>query len=680
MTAPSVAPAATTNRRLLVQLLVLAPVLALTAVVVCLNLSGGAPVESPPGLPDPGRLTGWGLPAVKLAADLSALLTIGALLTPALLLPSRQSELRGAAIVVVHAVRWTAVGWFVAVGAQLVLTLSDLIAIPVWELHASDLASFAWQVPTGRALGVQAILALTVAFASRWILSISETTGLLALSLVALVPPTLTGHSASAGSHDVAVVSLLVHIVGASLWVGGLVSLLWFRALGAKNAAYAVTRYSTLAAWCLVIVLASGTINAAVRIGGVDELLTTGYGALVLTKAACLLAIGAGGWIHRQRSIPLLRADPAAPSSWGFFVRLASLEVCLMATTVGVAVALSRTPTPVGDIYTSPVESLLGAPLPAAPTVERLLFGWSPSGIGLVVVAFGSALYVAGLLSMHRRGNRWPVGRTIAWFGGLLVVAWSTFGGLGLYSHVLFSAHMGSHMLLSMVAPIFLVLGAPVTLALRTLPGPRIPGERSPRQLLVAILHSWFVRILTHPLVATALFIGSLYALYFTGLFDTLMTSHLGHAVMELHFLLVGSLFFFVLVGIDPAPRRLPPFARIGLLLVVMPFHAFFSIAIMSSSTIIGSDFFSRLDRPYQTDLLADQDLGGGLSWALGELPILIVLVAIFVQWIGSDAREARRLDRHEDQQAPGETDLDAYNRYLAQLSAADQRTKNERP
>jgi cytochrome c oxidase assembly factor CtaG len=233
---------------------------------------------------------------------------------------------------------------------------------------------------------------------------------------------------------------------------------------------------------------------------------------------------------------------------------------------------------------------------------------------------------------------------------------------------------MGSHMMLSMVAPIFLVLAAPITLALRTLPGPRIPGERSPRQLLTSILHSGFVRVLTNPLVATGLFLGSLYALYFTNLFDTLMTNHLGHALMELHFLLVGSLFFYVLVGVDPGPRRLPPLARVGLLLVVMPFHAFFSIAIMSSSAVIGGDFFRRLDRPYRTDLLADQDLGGSLSWALGELPMVIVLIAVFVQWLRSDTREARRLDRHEDRQAPGDSALDAYNRYLRGLHAADER------
>jgi cytochrome c oxidase assembly factor CtaG/putative copper export protein len=665
------------DRLLLIRLLLLGSVLGLAALVICLGLAGGAPLASPAGLPDPGPFTGWGLPVAKLAADLAAILTVGSLLVPTLLLPSRDGELRGPSIVVVHAVRWAALAWFAAVAAQFVLTLSDLLAVPVARLGIADLASFGWQVPQGRALGIQAVLVLIVAFACRWILSIIEALALLAISMAALIPPVLTGHSASSGSHDVAVVSLGVHVLGATLWIGGLIALLWFTALGAKNTGLAVTRFSTLAAWCLSAVLLSGVINAAVRLGSIDVLFTSGYGALVLAKAACLVVIGVFGWVHRQRSIPAFANAPAAAVSWTTFVRLASVEICVMAATVGIAVALSRTPTPVGDVYTSPVESLLGGAFPPAPTIARVILGWTPSGVGLLVVIFGAALYGAGLLAMRRKGNAWPLGRTVSWFVGLLVVAWATFGGLGLYSHVLFSAHMGSHMLLSMVAPIFLVLGAPITLALRTLPGPRVPGERSPRHLLTSLLHSRVVAVLTHPMVATVLFLASLYGLYFTNLFNALMTSHLGHAAMELHFLLVGSLFFYVLVGVDPSPRRLPPFARLALLLIVMPFHAFFSIAVMSSSTPFGEDFFSRLNRPYQQDLLADQNLGGSLSWALGELPIIAVVAAIFIQWLRSDAREAKRLDRRADQQAPGDSDLDAYNRYLSELHAADERASH---
>jgi putative copper resistance protein D len=305
--------------------------------------------------------------------------------------------------------------------------------------------------------------------------------------------------------------------------------------------------------------------------------------------------------------------------------------------------------------------------MPAAPTASRFILGWEPTGVALAVVGLGAALYLKGLLVLHRRGDAWPVGRTVSWFIGLLVVAWAGFGGLGQYSHVLFSAHMVSHMMLSMVAPIFLVLGAPVTLALRTLPGPRRPGEVSPRGMLTAVLHSRLVSLVTHPLVGPALFVGSLFGLYFTPAFENLMGSHWGHAAMQLHFLAVGTLYFYVLVGVDPSPRTLQPVVRFALLLVTIPFHAFFSISVMSSNSVIAESYWRAIDRPYATDLLHDQYVGGSISWAMGEIPLLLVMGAIFVQWIRSDSREARRLDRAADRDEDAE--LAAYNARLRDLA-----------
>jgi putative copper resistance protein D len=276
-------------------------------------------------------------------------------------------------------------------------------------------------------------------------------------------------------------------------------------------------------------------------------------------------------------------------------------------------------------------------------------------------------LYLRGVWAMHRRGDAWPVGRTISWMAGMVVIAWATFGGLGEYSHVLFSAHMASHMMLSMVAPIFLALGAPMTLALRTLPGPRQPGEVSPRAMLLAFLRSRFSRVVTHPVVGPVLFVGSLYGLYFTGLFEALMNNHLGHAVMEIHFLAVGLLFYYVLIGIDPSPHALAPIARFGALLVTVPFHAFFAIAVMSSNTVFALDYWKSIDRSYRTDLLADQYLGGGMAWAMGEIPLVLVMVAILFQWFRSDTREAKRFDRSEDRN--DDAALEAYNARLRDLA-----------
>ena len=640
---------------------------------MALDLGHG--VAPPSSIADPGRLTVWALPAARLVADLSAVLTVGLLLAGTLLLPAPGGELAGLALRASRSASWFALVWSVAVLVHGVFQTSDLLGVPVSDLTVNALTSYLFDTSQGKATLWQAGLALLVAIGSRWALRSGEATWVFLLAVVALTPPALTGHSASAGSHNLAIVSLLVHIVAASLWVGGLAGLTWIAIRGSRRLGPAVTRFSALALWCVAFLTVSGVVNAGVRMGW-DDLFTTAYGGLVVTKATALVVLAGIGWLHRRTTVPRFEA---AGSDGGQqtsirrpFVSLAVVELAIMGATIAVAVALSRTPPPPsGSGEVDPAAELLGQPLPAAPTPERLLTTFGNDAVGMLIVGLAGALYLRGLWALRRRGDAWPVGRTAAFASGLLVLAWSTFGGLGAYSHVLFSAHMVSHMLLSMVVPILLVLGAPITLALRTLPSARVAGELGPRQMLLAVLHSRVVRFLSHPIVAAALFIGSLYAIYFTGLFDWLMGNHLGHAAMEIHFLAVGLLFFWVLVGVDPAPRTLAPLWRFGLLFIVMPFHAFFSIALMSAETVIGVDYWRLLDRPYRTDLLHDQYVGGSISWALGEVPIVLVLLAVFVQWVRSDAREARRVDRTADREG-ADAAHEQYNAWLAKLNAAD--------
>lgn len=642
--------------------------------ILALGYGGGAPAPAPPGIPDPGTLTGWGLPTTKVLADFAGVVTVGLLVTAAFLLPTTGRDLQGLAVRVVRGAKWAAAAWAVAIVVLYLFTVSDTFARPVGDLSWAMLSGFSTQVDLGRALVAQVVIAVVLAVSAHWTLSVRVTALLTGLALGGFVPQALTGHSAGAGAHDLAIWSLLLHLAAATLWVGGLVGLGWVALKGSKRLPAGVTRFSTLAAWCIVMIAVSGVANAAVRIGSLPDLLSS-YGLLVIGKACALLLLGALGWQHRRRTVPRLQAsidDAAADAAPGLarraFARLATLELTIMAMTVALAVALSRTPTPVpDDLYEGRAAELLGRPMPPPPTLERFLFDWSPNGFGMVVVGLGAVLYIQGLRVMRRRGDHWPVGRTIAWGVGLLVVAWATFGGLGRYAGTMFSAHMIAHMMMMMIAPIFLVLGAPTTLALRTLPGPRDRGDVGPRQLLISLLHSPYVRVMTHPVIAAALWVGSLYALYFTGLFNYLMMHHPGHSLMDLHFLAVGCLFFYVIIGIDPSPRKLPHLARFGTLMAAIPFHAFFAISVMSASSVIGRQYWEWIDRPFQTDLLADQYLGGGIAWAMGEVPLVLVMGALFVQWFRSDRREAARFDRGE--QGSSDAELEAYNAYLESLN-----------
>jgi cytochrome c oxidase assembly factor CtaG len=232
----------------------------------------------------------------------------------------------------------------------------------------------------------------------------------------------------------------------------------------------------------------------------------------------------------------------------------------------------------------------------------------------------------------------------------------------------MFSVHMISHMSLNMLAPVLLALGGSVTLALRVLRPAGRGNPPGPREWVTAAVASPITKVLTHPLVTLVLFVGSFYALYFTPLFDGALRFHWAHQLMNIHFLAVGYLFFWPLTGVDRAPVRLPHLGRLAVLLASMPFHAFFGIALMSSDQLIGGNFYRSLALPWLSDLLGDQGVGGGIAWATGEIPMLLVVIALLVQWSREDDRAAARHDRHEDRDDDAE--LRAYNEMLARLSA----------
>ncbi|QES39828.1 hypothetical protein DEJ49_01525 [Streptomyces venezuelae] len=276
------------------------------------------------------------------------------------------------------------------------------------------------------------------------------------------------------------------------------------------------------------------------------------------------------------------------------------------------------------------------------------------------------ALYGWGVARLVRRGDKWPVGRTVSFVIGILTVLLVMCTKLNDYGMVMFSVHMVQHMVISMLSPILLLLGAPITLALRALPAAG-RGHKGPREWLLWLLHSRYVKIITHPAFTIPLFIASLYALYFTPLFDTLMGSKAGHIGMMVHFLAVGLVFFWPIMGVDPGPHRPGYIMRMLELFAGMPFHAFFGIALMmASQPMIGT--YMHPPASLGIDALADQEAAGGIAWAFSEIPSVVVLVALLFQWRRSDDREARRKDRAADRD--GDKELEAYNAYLASLAA----------
>src|SRR4051794_10197296 len=282
--------------------------------------------------------------------------------------------------------------------------------------------------------------------------------------------------------------------------------------------------------------------------------------------------------------------------------------------------------------------------------------------VGLVVTA-GLYLWASGRL--RRRGDAWSLGRDIAFvLGGLGTIALATLWWPGVYDDTLFWALMPQHMLLSLLAPFFLPLGAPGPLLRRPLPA-------RGRRRLAGALRSLPAKVLVNPLTGFALLFGTPFVLYFTGLYEASLRHDVLHELLHMHFIVAGSVFFWPLIGVDPVPGRLPHPLRMLLLFVTLPAHAWLGITIMSDNAVIGGDYYSALGRPWGPTLLHDQTIGGGLLWATGDLVGVVVLAALFMQWTRADAREALRVDRTLDRRREDDEWV-AYNARLSALAERD--------
>jgi putative copper resistance protein D len=616
-----------------------------------------------PAFPQASPIVSFFIPVVKDLNLFAGIALIGLLLTAGFFLREEHGVLTTEGIRIKTLAGLAALVWFVTTLGSLFLELANLFAESVVStFQLGPLGSYIGQTSQGKTY-LSTLLAGAIVLAM--VRRIKKTGGVviaLAITFIGFLAPVFQSHSSSSSNHGLAIGGLLFHVLFISLWVGGVLGLI---AIKPNERALAIPRFSSLAFWCAIIVTVSGLVTAWTRLN-FWAAFTSLYALLVLLKVILTAILIYFGVRHRRH------IAAHAEKSLAVF-QLLTAEIMVMAMTVAIGGWLSTTQPPIAAKQIEPSDALIltGINMPAQPNLSRLFWMYIPDGLFLGLLIIATALYIRGVVVMSRRGDKWPVGRTVSFIIAVAVTDYATSGGLGIYAHFAFSFHMVAHMVLGMIAPIAFVLSAPITLALRTLPQGRGDGERGIRGLLLSFLHSRYSQVVTNPVVALAIFDGSLFALYMTPLFGHLMQSHSGHFFMNLHFLLAGILFFHVIVGIDPNPRKVPHIVRIIILFAAMSIHALFSIALMSNSVLIDGGFYQSLHRPWLTDLLNDQHTGGAVGWAMGEIPILIALVATFIQWTRDDARETRRLDRAAARaEAMGEDDeLAKYNKYLAQLN-----------
>jgi cytochrome c oxidase assembly factor CtaG/putative copper export protein len=634
------------------------------ALIAALVYGGGA---APLSIGDPGASVRFGLPLATVVVYLSAATTIGALVLALWAFNTTEAAYAKAIDV--------------AAGSAMVLTVASAVTGIFTFLNVSQ-TSFSAERSFGTALGFffteislgQAWLSTTLIAAVVAVLcfAVTNQTALFFVGLGAvgtLVPMALSGHSAGISGHAMAITSLGLHIVFVSAWLGGLLVLVLLqRSIDPARLPAVIARYSTIALVSFIVVVVSGVANAVVRLGSWDALFETPYGMLVLAKAALFLVLGFFGLWQRGFLIGRLAATSKARYFWFF----ATVELAVMGAASGVAAGLSRTATPVVQSLNqapTPAEILTGDVLPPELTLEKYFTSWNFDLIWLLATAFGIFFYLVGVRRLKRRGDKWPVMRTVSWVSGMLLLFYVTNGGINSYEMYLFSAHMAAHMTLGMMVPILLVPGAPVTLAMRAVLK-RTDGSRGGREWILIAVHSKYAGFISNPAFATINFVGSLWLFYYSPLFRWATEDHIGHEWMIVHFLIAGYLFVQSLIGIDPVPGRLSYPFRLLQLLIAMTLHAFFGLAIMSGDALLLADWYGAMGRTWGVSPLQDQQNGGGIAWSVGEIPNAIMAIAIAIQWNRSDAKLAKREDRNADR--TGDAELNAYNEMLTRTAKRD--------
>ncbi|WP_122440515.1 cytochrome c oxidase assembly protein [Mycobacterium attenuatum] len=644
---PSAAPAPRSPS--LVSAALLVGLLGSSAALASYGLVSGERRYAAAGNPYPGGFLCVAEPLGYFFASLATAVCLGALLYVVIAARPEHDGLIDAAAFRIHLVaeRVSVIWLGLAVGMAVIQAAHDAGVAPSRLLDSGALPDAVGASDGARAWIVAAICALVVAVALRFITRWVGHVVLLIPVVIAVAATAVTGNAGQGPDHD----------------------------------------YTTSAAIVFTLVLAALTgLKTATALttatpGRAVQVMHVACGALTLSYGAVLLYLLIPGWsldsdfAHLGLAAGLLVTLVWLFDCWSLFVRPAGRGVARIAGALTMmvviaavaAMAIQTAPRYVAHQF-SAWDVFLGYELPHPPNVITLATVWRfDSLVGTLGVVLAVA-YVIAYVRLRKNGNAWPVGRLIAWLIGCVVLVFTSSSGVRAYGSAMFSVHMAEHMTLNMFVPVLLVLGGPVTLALRVLPAAGEGRPPGPREWLTWLLHSRVTAFLSHPITAFILFVASPYIVYFTPLFDILVRYHWGHEFMAVHFLIVGYLFYWAIIGIDPGPRRLPYPGRIGLLFAVMPFHAFFGIALMTTTSAIGREFYRSVALPWLPDIVADQHLGGGIAWGATELPIIIVIVALVAQWARQDRRVAAREDRHADSNY-ADDDLDAYNAMLRELS-----------
>jgi putative copper resistance protein D len=634
-----------------------AVVVAIVFVAIVVSASGEHPYkELNSGYP--GAFTAMSSALLDLAATASGGLTLGALVVAAFVTVrrSRTTIENGRDL---RLVRWSSLAW--------VITSTLLIAVDAGDSNGQPLT----KVLTPGALGylvqssympgawiVVACIALTILILANFVNGWMTTVFLAAIAAVGVLAPVLVAQVLVGPNHDFAGDSAMFAAPAGAIVLGGTVAL-WIRWMRfGKPGAPTLRRLRVLVVAGTATWVGGMAIIWAVQLAGSALLASvTGWWFLIEVVGVLVATLLLVPW----------RPRGGHPAYERFSLWRVTGLVATWISVVGLDEVRTRTPPPVFFVKTSEQQLFLGYNVNTPLTPASLVLDGRVNILFLVISLVGIIAYAAAAIRLHRRGDKWPVGRTVAWMLGWVVVIVTTCSGIGPYSSASFAVHMGLHMSLNMLGPLLLVLGGPITLFLRATSAHRRDAFAGPHEWLTTMMRSPLLRFTYNPVYVLAVFVGSYYVIYLTPFFGWAMRYHWAHQGMTLHYLAIGYIFYALVIGVDSPPRPLPYIGKLGLVLAAMPFHAFFGVIVMTSKTVLAKLYYQYLDVSWIGSLSHQQYVAGGIAWAAGELPLVVVVIALVTQWSRQDARQAKREDRAAD--AGLDDSYEQYNAMLQQLA-----------
>lgn len=586
-------------------------ILGLTAViatVIGLSIGGGA---EPRLVSDPGAIVRWGLPLAKLIVNLSGAIMVGTLVLTLFGLSAGTRPFN-------VSLNLASIGAAVLTLASGTVTYLTFLSsfnpeVNLGPEFGAQFGRFLIETDLGRAWLITTILSAVVtllAFAARSYLPVLLTT---VLAVISLVPMATQGHSGDLRNHDAAVLSLVLHVIFAALWLGGLLLLVIVRPIVTRDSLETLLRrYSSLALVAFIGVVISGYARALTAISRWEDWATP-YGVLLLAKIAALLILGVFGALQRRRLIP--KASMGKGTFWSFVVT----ELAIMGIASGAAAALARTRTAADSATVSrntAAEILTRVSVPPELDGERWLFAWNLDVLWIILCGLGLAFYGMGVRRVRQRGQCWPVYRTALWMTAMVLLFWATSGPTAVYGDYLFSMRLLSLSVVGAVVPLLLVSAAPLSLASGAIHA-RQDGSRGIREWIAWAAGTPLIRFMLHPIVAAGLFFGSLWAVFYTDLFRWSLSDLLAHQWLIAHLLLMGLLLVTSFAHTARSIARLSALWRLCTLAMLTLAIGLLGLAVTTGSGLIASEWFGAMGRTWGPTPVQDQQIGGVIALSI---------------------------------------------------------------